>query len=96
MTEETYWIHLDKENPAYEGVESAVEAKFVERRPDNILSYNNKADNKETVMKLVAETGWYESSEANIIRNSPSLIRTYFKSEHRLAWDLVHTVAWLT
>lgn len=92
--EEIYWFHLNKDHGAYNGVESAIEAKFVENRPDNIFSRNDKWDNKETVVKLVAEAGWYDSVDADFIKTSPALIRTFTEADHDEARDMVKDPAW--
>ena len=92
--EEIFWFHLNKEHGAYNGIESGLEAKFTETRPINLLSLNDKIDNKETLIKLVAELGWYDSPDADFIKTSPALLRTYTPIDHDEAKAMVKAAAW--
>lgn len=94
MAEETHWFHLDKEHGSYNGIEANLEVKFAETRPDNTLSVNTKIDNKESLVKLVTPLGWYDSTDADFIKTSPALFRTFTTVDHREAFDLVRDPLW--
>lgn len=89
-----YYFHLDVTNLNFASIQSGLASKFSTVLPSNILSVNMKNDGTEALIKLVAESGWFDSLEASFIKGHPALLGMYTPDNHDLAVDLVTNVAW--
>ncbi len=95
MNEDTYWFHLSMTDGSYNGIVNGLTTKFSVTRPDNILSEEENSALTQSLIKLVAESGWIDTPQAAFIRNSPALLRIFDLTDHSEAYDMTISPAWV-